>query len=184
MGWIQTYQGRSFEYQTPENIDQIDIYDIAHALSNICRFGGHCKRFYSVADHSIRCADVAKNMGLSKEIQLWCLLHDAAEAYIGDIPTPLKKEVGIVYNMWDISIITYEDIVLDAIKKKFNLGEMPKEVKEIDEILLWTEVRDLFDNKMKWREHTLRPLEEIISPRHNAEAESLFIWRYRSLTDV
>lgn len=82
--WIQTYTGRQFWPLDPRPED-VDIEDIAQALSMLCRFGGHCSRFYSVAEHSIyvsqHCPDHA----------LWGLLHDASEAYTVDIPRPFKR---------------------------------------------------------------------------------------------
>ena len=74
--------------------DQILIEDIAHSLSLMTRANGHCRQFYSVAQHSINCALEARNLGLSPRVQLACLLHDAAEAYIADIPRPVKHRLS------------------------------------------------------------------------------------------
>ncbi|MCE5284503.1 MAG: hypothetical protein LLG02_01455 [Pelosinus sp.] len=70
--------------------DEVKVEDIAHALSQMCRANGHFKTFYSVAQHSINCANEAKARGLSVRVQLACLLHDASEAYISDITRPVK----------------------------------------------------------------------------------------------
>ncbi len=69
--------------------DDIDIYDIAHNLANICRFNGACPQHYSVAEHSVIVSKL-----LSDEFKLWGLLHDAHEAYIGDVITPIKEYLG------------------------------------------------------------------------------------------
>jgi uncharacterized protein len=81
---IETYSGRWFEPLNPNPAD-INIGDIAHALSNQCRFSGHTSRHYSVAEHSVH---VSKK--LPTGLMLFGLLHDASEAYLVDIPAPLK----------------------------------------------------------------------------------------------
>jgi len=86
---ILTYTNTLFYPLAPE-IDEVKIEDIAHALSQMCRANGHFKIFYSVAQHSIHCAQEAKARGLSKRMQLICLLHDASEAYISDVTRPVK----------------------------------------------------------------------------------------------
>lgn len=85
---IRTFTDKKF-YFLDIRPEHICIEDIAHSLSNICRYGGHCKQFYSVAEHSIACCDRMGN-GEDASVRLWALLHDAAEAYIGDICKPLK----------------------------------------------------------------------------------------------
>lgn len=82
--WIQTYTGRQFWPLDPR-VEDIDIRDIAHALSMKCRYGGHSLAFYSVAEHSI-----FVSRALPPELRLTGLLHDAAEAYLADIPRPVK----------------------------------------------------------------------------------------------
>lgn len=86
--WIQTVSGKKFPVDNPDP-EQIDIEDIAHALSMLVRFNGHCTKFYSVAEHSVH---VSHEIG--SELALAGLLHDAAEAYLGDVPSPLKKQLS------------------------------------------------------------------------------------------
>lgn len=138
--FIQSYSGRSITFLNPKE-DQIDIDDIAHTLSLLCRFGGHCRTFYSVAEHSVRCAQVA-----TPERRLEALLHDASEAYLVDMPRPIKQELQ-----------GYRDIegTLDlVIRKKYGLPEkMTEEVKYIDDKMLATEKRDLMkisDRPWNW----------------------------------
>lgn len=102
-------------------IEMISINDIASALSNICRFGGHCNAFYSVAQHSCVVAALAPEY-LCRE----ALLHDAAEAYLGDVIKPLKNIIGIVYEDLEASFMS-------LIAEKFNLDfDRLAEVKEYD----------------------------------------------------
>jgi len=84
-GWMQSYTGRKIWPVDPRPED-IDLADIAHALSNLCRYGGHCKRFYSVAEHSVHVSYMVPTR-YAKE----ALMHDASEAYLVDVPRPLKR---------------------------------------------------------------------------------------------
>ncbi len=90
--FISTISHIRFDPTKPEWQD-IEIEDIAHALSYITRANGHFNVFFSVARHSINCALEAKERGHSSRVQLLCLLHDAAEAYIGDMTRPLKMKI-------------------------------------------------------------------------------------------
>lgn len=89
---ITTYTGAHFDPIEVKE-EQIDIMDIAQALSMACRANGHIKRFYSVAQHSIACCLEAKERGYSKRVQLACLLHDGSEAYLSDIIRPIKAKL-------------------------------------------------------------------------------------------
>ena len=93
MSSITTYSKYHFDPVNPD-ISKIHIVDITHALSMLCRANGHFPAFYSVAQHSLNCMDEAKARGYSKRVQLACLLHDASEAYMADIPRPVKHELS------------------------------------------------------------------------------------------
>jgi uncharacterized protein len=132
--WIETYVGKRFHFLAPQQ-DEIDIEDIAHALANECRFGGHTARFYSVAEHSILVATLCPD-----ELALAALLHDASEAYIRDIPSPIKHHLS---NYKQI-----ENIVQSAIETKYGvIGASKNEViKEADLMALKAEASHLLKN--------------------------------------
>lgn len=92
MSWIQTNTGRRFDLFSATEAD-ISIVDIAGPLSRICRWGGQCNQHYSVAQHSLHVADLLERSGASARTQLVGLLHDAHEAYLGDIVTPLRERL-------------------------------------------------------------------------------------------
>ena len=132
MTWMQTYTGRAFTPLTPRPED-IDLLDIAHALSNQCRFAGHTIRFYSVAEHSVYVSRVVPPglAGLARA----ALLHDAAEAYVGDIATPIRNACP------DIS--AFEKRLAGTITGMLGLEpEIPQDVKEADVRMAATEARD------------------------------------------
>ena len=89
----------------------VRIDDIAHALSLLCRYGGHCATFYSVAEHSCILHDYATDNGYSKEAAFFALMHDAAEAYVGDVCAPLKTQ----------ALRDREKVVHEALRRRFNL---------------------------------------------------------------
>ena len=91
--WITTYGGIHFFPLDPE-ADKIEITDVAHALSLICRGNGHVKTFFSVGQHCIHCALEAEARGYGSRIALACLLHDASEAYMSDVPRPFKQHLS------------------------------------------------------------------------------------------
>jgi hypothetical protein len=131
-GNMFTYSGRFFNPLEPDT-DLIDIYDIANALSHIGRYGGHTRSFLSVAEHSIRVVDQT-----SRENGKWALLHDASEAYLGDIPAPLKYHEDFSFYR------EAERNLMKAICDKFDLDyEEPEEVKYFDMVVRATEMRDL-----------------------------------------
>ncbi len=92
MSEIMTCSHRMFDPLRP-NPELIDIEDIAHSLSMLCRANGHFRSFYSVGMHSINCAREAMARGFSRKVQLACLLHDGSEAYLSDVTRPVKEEL-------------------------------------------------------------------------------------------
>lgn len=117
--YIYTYTGKKFYFTDPQ-IEDIDIIDIAHSLSLQCRFNGHLPKFYSVAEHSWKIS-----YRLPDEFALWGLLHDAAEAYISDVPHPVKCEIDTIEKI--------ENRILEIICQKYNLiWPMPEIVKKVD----------------------------------------------------
>jgi len=126
MDYINTFTGETFKPLEPEQ-SKIHIEDIAHALSLQCRANGHIVHFFSIAQHSINCANEAKARGLSLRTQRACLLHDASEAYLSDVIRPVKRHLS---NYGEI-----EKRVQDEIFTKF-LGRLPTsdELTHIDKI--------------------------------------------------
>lgn len=130
--WFTLTSGKRFYPFKEYLVDSIDIHDIAHALSNLCRFNGHCSRFYSVAEHSILCSYHVKG----DENRLTALLHDATEAYVGDMIRPIKKFLPDFEDL--------EDRIWRAVALKFTLPfEMPDAVHVADNSVLMAEARDL-----------------------------------------
>ena len=172
--WIQTYTGRCFWPFDPRTED-IDILDIAHALSNLCRFGGHCNTFYSVAEHSVRASHLVPD-----DVALWALLHDASEAYLGDVVRPIKHQARFLKFYRPI-----EQAVMLSIVFKFGLClAEPAEVAWADDVMLRTEQRDLMSSPpCDWvRKAGIEPLAEIIVPATPRVAKENFLQRFYSLT--
>ena len=168
MSWIQTFTGRQFRPQEPA-VEDFDIRDVAHALSMLCRFNGHCRQFYSVADHSVRVCDICP-----PEARLWGLLHDLGEAYIGDLPRPIKPLFPEFERI--------EDNLLQQAARAFGLGwPMPAAVRTADDILLATEARDLMEEPPASWGLTQGPLVERIEPLDPASAEQAFLERFERL---
>jgi hypothetical protein len=168
MSWIQTYGGRQFWPLAPRSED-LDLGDIAHSLALQCRFNGHCRVFYSVAEHSVR---VSRE--LAGELRLWGLLHDAAEAYVCDLPRPLKQTAP--------EFRAAEDRLLELVAVRFGLPwPLPAEVHEADERLLATEQRDLMAPPPAPWGLRAAPLAERIEPWTAEVAEARFLARFDEL---
>jgi hypothetical protein len=169
--WMQTYTGKVF-YPVAPSVEDIDPVDIAHSLALQCRYGGHVDRFYSVAEHC-----VLMSQAVSPENALHALLHDATEAYVSDVPRPLK---GHLPNYKDI-----EDTVWVEIASYFGVGlEIPTEVWEADNRILLTERAALLSQtKHKWfQDGKMEPLPVRIMGWSPMEAEMHYRFRLNELT--
>lgn len=170
--WFITASGRKVHALDPQP-DRINIHDIAHALSNVCRFGGQCRHFYSVAQHSVLVSEI-----VPPEDALWGLLHDATEAYIGDIIRPLKRELPdykAIERLWECAIAVHFGLPL----------ELPPSVKRADHVVLATERRDLMppEAQCNWieDEQGFRALPQRIRPLSPEVARELFHDRFNEL---
>lgn len=187
---MQTIGGRAF-YPLDPRPEDLDIDDIAHALSMVCRFGGHCRKFYSVAEHSVRVADAVRAEGTRRDA-FHALLHDASEAYLGDIVWPLKQ----ADEMRGYKAI--ERALEACIAKRFGLADaQPEIVKRFDLVLLSTEKRDLMNSgpgredgasreanaareKLgAWHSDAFAPLPLPIEPWRPSLARAAFLNRFR-----
>ena len=174
---IRTFTGQYVDVFDP-NPDTILIEDIAHALSMQCRFGGHMKNFYSVAQHSY-CVYM---MTEAKELKLQALMHDASEAYLLDIPRPIKNELS-----------NYKEIeakLMDVIAAKFGF-EMPmhEEVKKWDEEMLHFEWNNMIINDKSVSAHTQSlsklygmPVGDLVPCWSSEEAKKYFLMAFNNLT--
>ena len=140
MSYITTYTGKHFDPTEPD-VSLVDIKDIAHALSLTCRGNGHVKTFFSVGQHCINAAREAIARGYSDRVILACLIHDASEAYMSDVPRPFKHTLS--------EYMAAENQLLDLIYEKF-LGsalnaEEQKLVKGIDNDLLYYDLKELLN---------------------------------------
>lgn len=157
--------------------DQITIEDIAGGLSKLCRFGGQIETFYSVAEHCVHCVEQAEADGLPLETQIACLMHDAAEAFIGDMVKPLK-----------VMMPEYKDVEQNmeaVINAKFGIDMLHQQehVRKIDHEMLIAERRALFtaDNVMWTGEADVRKIDRRFLCLVPIMAESWFLRRAKLL---
>jgi hypothetical protein len=169
--WIATFTGKRFYPLDPRKED-IDINDIVHALSNQSRFAGHCTQFYSVAQHS-----VLVSLMCDPDDMLWGLLHDASEAYLVDVPSPIKHLPEFqVYR-------DAEKKLMDVICDTFGIPtQEPTSVKLADKRILATEARDLTMNEGRGWAVMHEPYEFHIHPWAPEYARAKFFSRLHDLT--
>jgi hypothetical protein len=179
-GWIETMHGR-FDLKNPK----FDINDIAHALSQIARFNGHTKRFYSVAEHSLMVADLMEGLGLGDPRE--GLLHDATEAYLSDVPAPFKQFLPDWQKV---------DVDLEAaLRAQYGLPERKTEgCRKADWLALFIEAYHLlpsegaiFHDPNNLRPEALRLIENGWIPRTHRtmqETEDDFLLNYRGIFEL
>ncbi len=159
-------------YPLDPRADEIFIVDIAAGLSKQCRFNGHVDRFYSVAEHSVIASTLTQDANLAR----WLLMHDAPEAYIGDMVRPLKAVIPQFQQI--------EDKIMRAIADRFGLyGDMPSDVKTFDNIMCSTEKRDLIPGSPPWNAMP-EPITGLEIPEREVgpeEAKLMFMRRFFEL---
>ena len=171
-GWLQTFTGRQF-YPGDPRLEDIVLEDIAHALSLSCRFGGHCRAFYSVAQHSVLVSRICP-----PAVARWALLHDGSEAYLCDIPRPVKQ-LGAMRPYREL-----ERVIQQLVYDRFGLGgPEPRAVKIADHQALATEHRALFDVPIVegWFAGA-PPVDVVVIPLAPGAAEQVFLTRCQELS--
>jgi 5'-nucleotidase len=188
-GWMQTASGRKF-YPLEPSPDDVELVDVAHGLAFTCRYGGHTKRYYSVAEHCVLVSEVierdARASGMPPDfvraIALEALLHDSAEAYVGDMVRPLKHQPEM------IEFRNAEARIEDCVRAAFKIEsteQSRKVIKIVDDRILVDEITALMPNPGMYLEtDTLRGVEPIgvhVMGWSPEMAQRRFIERYREL---
>ncbi len=171
--YIVTNSGRQFFLERP-TLKSINIKDIAHALSLLCRFNGHTKQFYSIAQHSVIVASL-----VAPKYALFGLLHDASEAYIGDVTSPLKRLLHSAYN-------PIERRIMDVVARKFGFvmdEAAAAAVKVADMTVFAMEARDLMPRN-KLYDFTYPPEPYKIQPWSSSLSEVGFMKAFLELTNA
>lgn len=173
-GWIELSSGNAFTFQNVKP-EQIQIEDIAHALGNLCRFGGHSHKFYSVAEHSVLLSRFIWYERGTKDALL-ALLHDASEAYLVDMPRPIKHDLP--------QYKTLEAKIEQAILNKFGFKyPLPVWMKEYDNRMLATEKKQtMLNNKYPWVTDNLEVLDIELEFWTPDVAKIKFLERFKALT--
>jgi len=168
--WMQTASGRVFWPIDPRP-EEIFIEDIAHALGMMCRYNGHCTKFYSVAEHSW-----IVSHHVPKEFALLGLLHDASEAYIADIVRPAKRFIS--------GYVEAEDRIMTAVCQRFGLPDgLHPEVKRIDNAILVDEAKFVMGPKpMPWHFPEPGLGLKFIAGWSPSDAKAMFLERFYELT--
>ena len=174
--YLQTVSGRWVNPFDPDP-SQLDAGDIARALANQCRFGGHSRVFYSVAQHSVIVSELVAERGGDAEDVFAALMHDATEAYLGDMPHPLKHRspLGAVFKV-------AEDHLEQAIRDRFRISADVPEIKRADRALLATERRAFSAEDWHWPElEGVEPLDLELTAWSPDAAAQAFARRYAEL---
>jgi hypothetical protein len=174
--YLQTVSGRWVNPFDPDPA-QLDAGDIARALSNLCRFGGHSRAFYSVAQHCVIVSRVVEERGGDVEDAFAALMHDAGEAYLGDMPHPLKHRSALGAAFRDA-----EARLEEAIRDRFGIKAEVPEIKAVDRALLATERRVFSAEVWHWPElEDVEPLDLELTPWSPDKAADEFTRRYAEL---
>ena len=177
MSEIMTYTKKMFDPLHPDAA-LMDMEDITHALSLLCRANGHFRNFYSVGQHSVNCAREAKARGYSEKIQLACLLHDASEAYLSDVIRPIKPHLTGYY---EIEARLQNQIYAKWLPSPLTEAER-KQITEIDDALLYHEFSSLTGHQVTETAPILHstPVVELEEFRN---VERRYLERFEKLTE-
>jgi len=170
--WIRTYTGKRFDVFNIK-LEDMCIEDIAHSLSMQCRYNGHVSEFYSVAQHCV----IVSRLCAAKGLGLQGLLHDASEAYVGDVVGPIKQTL--------VNYIVVEELVHRAVEKKFGLDELTLDhahVKLMDKSILAPETTALMPPDSLISDIDMVELDIHITPWSQPTAKREFLGRYHTLT--
>jgi len=173
---MQVGDGRVF-YPLDPRPEEVYIKDIARSLSRIIRFNGHSDRPVTVAQHSVQCALIAKRLGHHRHMQRFMLLHDAAEAYIGDMVRPLKVDMP--------AFRAAEDNITKVIQTALSIVPVDERtVRYIDNVACAWEKRDMFKSAMPWE--GMPDIEDLhlgpMKPWGDRVSEVIFLEAYKGLT--
>lgn len=174
--WIQSYTCRKIALES-FNEEMVCIEDIAHSLALQCRYNGHCKIFYSVAEHCVILTKHALSVGWSATQARNLLMHDAAEAYLCDVPRPFKADLGNYYEL--------EKQLETVIAAKFGLDyPHSAEIKDLDTRILINEKQQIMAPGVYWdMEAFVEPLPDVvIHGWGHEEAESAFLYLFDELS--
>jgi hypothetical protein len=174
--YLQTDSGRWVNPFDPAP-EQLDAGDIARALANQCRFGGHCRVFYSVAQHSVIVSELVEQRGGDAENAVAALMHDATEAYLGDMPHPLKHRspLGAAFKAAEAQLE-------HAIRARVRIKPDVPEIQRADRALLATERRAFSAETWHWPElEGVEPLDLELTAWPPDEAARVFAERYAEL---
>ena len=174
--YLQTVSGRWVNPFDPDP-EQLDAGDIARALANQCRFGGHSRVFYSVAQPCVIVSRVVEERGGDVEDVFAALMHDAGEAYLGDMPHPIKHRSALGAAFRDA-----EGRLEQAIRDRFKIKSDVPEVKIVDRSLLATERRAFSAEAWHWPElEDVEPLDLELTAWTPDQAADEFARRYAEL---
>jgi len=180
--WISTFSGHPIDPLNPEP-KRIFRTDIAHALSNQCRFSGHPISFYSVAQHSVLVSKLLQSWDVPLRVRIRGLYHDASEAYLVDMPTPIKRQMP-EYTRAETPL---QRMIEDTLFPEYAGDDDLRHdddllIKKADLILLATEARDLMSDPKDWKVlRSVTPLPSRITPVLPVEARRLFNLRHEEL---
>jgi 5'-deoxynucleotidase YfbR-like HD superfamily hydrolase len=174
--YLQTVSGRWVNPFDPDP-NQLDAGDIARALANQCRFGGHSRVFYSVAQHSVIVSQLVEQRGGDTEDAFAALMHDATEAYLGDMPHPIKHRSAL-----GEAFKAAEAHLEHAIRDRFKIKPDVPEIKRVDRALLATERRAFSAESWYWPElEGVEPLDLELSAWSPDDAAQAFAQRHAEL---